>query len=121
VTRPTEKLVVFDMKFMNRVVWAGLFSAAARCFPRARLQPPCPGNGYVDVVRTERLRSAAVSAVLRGAQTRAMPAGVTGPPPHTTIIIVKASYTVLLPNIKLSEEIHEDSLKKRFSFYETYL
>src|SRR5699024_10741840 len=31
-----------------------LFSAADRCFPRARLKPPCPGKGYVDVVRKER-------------------------------------------------------------------
>src|SRR5699024_1389281 len=38
--RPTEKIVVFEIKFINCVVCAGLFSAADRCFPRARLQPP---------------------------------------------------------------------------------
>src|SRR5699024_3986888 len=46
---------------------------------------------------------------LRGLQTRAVPAGVNGPPLQTTIVIVKASYTVLLPNTMLAKEIHGDS------------
>jgi len=49
---------------------------------------------------------------LRGLQTRAIPAGVNGPPLQTTIIIVKASYTVLLPNTIIAKEIHEDSCGK---------
>jgi len=40
---------------INCDICAGLFSAADRCFPRARLQSPCPGKGYVDVVRKERV------------------------------------------------------------------
>src|SRR5699024_9849709 len=32
--------VVFEPKYINCNVYAGVFSAAARCFPRARLQPP---------------------------------------------------------------------------------
>src|SRR5699024_5463179 len=32
--------------------------APGGCFPRARPQPPCPGKGYVDVVRKERFYSA---------------------------------------------------------------
>jgi len=74
---------------------------------------------------------------LRGLQTRAIPAGqgrlrqllhrtkknglyfrgVNGPPLQTTIIIVKASYTVLLPNIILAKEIPEDSLKKKTRYF----
>src|SRR5690625_7718984 len=46
---------------------------------------------------------------LRGLQTRAVPAGVNGPPLQTNIIIVKASYAVLLPKTMLAKEIHEDS------------
>src|SRR5699024_5944858 len=48
---------------------------------------------------------------LRGLQTRALPAGVNGPPLQTNIVIVKASYTVLLSNT-LAKEIHEDSSGK---------
>ena len=51
---PQKRIVVFAIKSINFDVCAGLFSAADRCFPRARLQPPCPGKGYVDVVRKER-------------------------------------------------------------------
>jgi len=43
----------FDTKSINCEVSA-LFSATDRCFPRARLQPPCPGKGYADVVRKGR-------------------------------------------------------------------
>src|SRR5699024_209266 len=39
---------------INYEVSAGLFSAANRCFPRARLQPPCPDKGYAGVVRKGR-------------------------------------------------------------------
>src|SRR5699024_12185977 len=62
---------------INCDVCARVFSAADRCFPRARLQPPCPGKGYVDVVRKERLYSTLLK-VLRGLQTRAVPASVFG-------------------------------------------
>src|SRR5699024_11078698 len=75
--------------------------------------------------------------LLRALQTRATPAGqgrlrkhlhrtkkigvyfrgVNGPPLQATIIIVKASNTVLLPNIILSKEIHEVSLKKKIRFF----
>src|SRR5699024_10813587 len=40
-----------------------------------------------------------------------IPAGVNGPPLQTNIVIVKASYTVLLSNT-LAKEIHEDSSGK---------
>jgi len=53
---------------------------------------------------------------LRGLQTRAVPAGVNGPPLQTTIVIVKVSFIVLLPNTMLAKEIHEDSLKKKTAF-----
>src|SRR5690625_4126021 len=36
----TETVVAFDAKSINCDVCAGLFSAADRCFPRARLQSP---------------------------------------------------------------------------------
>src|SRR5699024_1846563 len=38
--------------------------------------------------------------------------GVNGPPLQTTIVIVKARYTELLPNTMLAKEIHEDSCGK---------
>src|SRR5699024_11482894 len=53
---------------------------------------------------------------LWGLQTRAVPAGVNGPPLQTIIVIVKSYYTVLLPNTILAKEIHEDSLKKKTAF-----
>ena len=46
---------------------------------------------------------------LRGLQTRAVPAGVNGPRLQTTIVIVKARYTELLPNTMLAKETHVDS------------
>src|SRR5699024_5702355 len=49
---------------------------------------------------------------LRGLQTRAVPAGVNGPPLQTTIVMVKSNYTVLLLNTMLAKEIHEDSCGK---------
>ena|SRR5699024_2057164 len=61
--RPTEDICDYTshrkelLSFVVDVkceVSARLFSAADRCFPRARLQPPCPGKGYVDVVCKER-------------------------------------------------------------------
>src|SRR5699024_10951885 len=54
VTRPTERIAVFGTKSIDCDVCTGLLSAVARCFPRARLQPPCPGKGYADVVRKGR-------------------------------------------------------------------
>src|SRR5699024_7997862 len=39
--------------------------------------------------------------------------GVNGPQLQTTIVIVKASFTVLMPSTMLAKEIDEDSLKKR--------
>src|SRR5699024_4872118 len=62
LTWPIEKIAVFDTKFINCDVTAGHkyvhFSssgiAPGGCFPRARPPPPCPGKGYVDVVRKER-------------------------------------------------------------------
>src|SRR5699024_10702942 len=44
-------IVVFDV---NCGIGAGFCSAADCCFPRARIQPPCPGKGYAGVVRKER-------------------------------------------------------------------
>ena len=38
--------------------------------------------------------------------------GVNGPPLQTIIVIMKASYTALLPDTMLAEEIHEDSCGK---------
>ena len=49
---------------------------------------------------------------LRGLQTRAVPAGVNGPSLQTSIVIVKASFILLLPNAMLAKEIHEDSCGK---------
>src|SRR5699024_2547442 len=49
---------------------------------------------------------------LRGLQTRAIPAGVNGPPLQTTVVIVKARYTELLLNTMLAKETHEDSCGK---------
>src|SRR5690625_963315 len=42
--------------------------------------------------------------------------GVNGPSLQTTIVIVKASFILLLPNAMLAKEIHEDSLKKKPAF-----
>src|SRR5690625_6895059 len=39
-------------------VIAPLSSTADDCFPRARLQPPCPGEGYAGVARKGRFKSA---------------------------------------------------------------
>src|SRR5699024_4352451 len=63
--------ITFFAVDVNCEVCVGLFSAADRCFPRARLQPLCPGKGYVDVVRKERFWSTFLRIVLRGLQTRA--------------------------------------------------
>jgi len=52
------------------------------------------------------------NSTLRGLQTRAIPAGVNGPPLQTSIVIVKARYTELLPNTMLAKEIHDDSCGK---------
>src|SRR5699024_1261549 len=49
---------------------------------------------------------------LRGLQTRAVPAGVNGPPLQTTIVIVQPSCIVMLPNTISAKEIHEDSCGK---------
>src|SRR5699024_4340089 len=53
---------------------------------------------------------------LRGLQTRAIPAGVNGPPLQTTIVIVKASYCTVVKHYVSATEIHEDSLKKNTAF-----
>ena len=42
-----------------------LISAPGSRFPRARLQPPCPGKGYADVVASARgLQALAAKAVI---------------------------------------------------------
>jgi len=62
VTRPTERIAVFGTKsILRRMRW--FVSAVDRCFPRERLQPPCPGKGYVDVVRKERFCRPALKPV----------------------------------------------------------
>src|SRR5699024_1215309 len=39
------KIVIYYTIYIKCDISAQLFSAADRCFPRARLQPPCPGKG----------------------------------------------------------------------------
>src|SRR5699024_12120954 len=60
---PPKRFVAFNLVVdVNCEVTAGHkyvhFSpsgiAPGGCFPRARLQPPCPGKGYADVVRKGR-------------------------------------------------------------------
>src|SRR5699024_1299448 len=73
INRPIEK-IFFLQRTINCDVCAGVFSAADRCFPRALPyryafqlpqmeytrfpgvadEPPCPGEGYVDVARKGR-------------------------------------------------------------------
>src|SRR5690625_6752468 len=70
-----------------------LFSAADRCFPRARLQPP----------REAHSAGSSDTCYSRRSQRSSAP---------NTIVIVKARYTELLPNTMLAKEIHEDSCGK---------
>src|SRR5699024_267229 len=49
------------------------------------------------------------NSTLRGLQTRAIPAGVNGPPLQTSTEVVKARYTELLPSTLLATEIHDAS------------
>ncbi|ASN04991.1 hypothetical protein CFK40_08185 [Virgibacillus necropolis] len=83
-----------------------MFSTADRCFPQARLQPP---------------RKKTTSC--GGLQTRAVPAGVNGPPLQTTAIIVGELYiTVLNHHVsegnprRLQRESEDDETPQRVVF-----
>src|SRR5690625_1844650 len=82
---------------INCKVHAGLFSAADRCFPRARLQPPrgTHSAGSSDTCCSRRSQRSSASNNYHNSESDLL---------------------VLLQNPMLAKEIHEDSLKKKITF-----
>src|SRR5699024_7966976 len=79
-----RKLLFYRPLFLRQNLYATIY--AQGCFPLWTVA--FRGHGF----------SLLEKPTLWGLQTRAVPAGVNGPPLQTTITIVKMIYIVLLPN-----------------------